>query len=401
MKSMHKNQKSHIADICFVSSISYTIYVFYGSLLKQLKNRGVEFGVAATSSPNLCDLRDKYKCNIFPIHIARRIALLKDIAAIFRLTCYFRNQRYRIVHAHTPKGGLVGMMASFFARVPVRVYTIHGLPLETATGLKRRLLWLAEAVSCRFANQILAVSLSLRELVVKERLCSPEKIKVLGDGTACGLDTEKFVLNETNVASGKEIRKELRVSEDEIVVGFVGRLVPDKGIKTLVESFVCLQDQLHDIHLLLVGPVDESRETFDRGLTDTIETNKNIHCVGFKDDTVPYYAAMDIFAMPSRREGFGMTLIEASAMKLPVIGSRIVGCVDAVDDGLTGILVEVDNKDQLVMAMKQMIKSPELRRKFGCQGDKRTNELFNTHRLVKEHLELYDFLRKDIGHNKL
>jgi len=395
MEKNSKDQNIKFVDICFISSIPYTIY-FYHDLLERLKKKKAKFGVASSDEPDLFDIKSKYGCDIFPVHITRNITPFKDMVAILKLIHYFRNRRYQVVHAHTPKGGLVGMISSFLARIPVRVYTIHGLPLETTRGVNRKLLWLAELVSCRLATQILAVSPSLRDLVIKEKLCSPDEIKVLGDGTACGIDTEKFVLSEQNKAKGREIRKSLNIADDDIVIGFVGRLVFDKGIESLVKSFYCVQRQFRDVHLLLVGLFDKSRETFDKDFMDMIESNHNIHCVGFKENIVPYYAAMDLFVMPSRREGFGMTLIEASAMGLPVIGTRIVGCIDAVEDGVTGFLVEVDNENQLKTAIMKLIDDPQLRKILGQQGNKRTEKLFDTKPLVEEHLKLYNCLCEDI-----
>jgi glycosyltransferase involved in cell wall biosynthesis len=395
MEKSSNDRNIKLVDICFISSIPYTIY-FYRNLLEQLKKQKIIFGVASSGEPDLFDIKNKYRCDVFPVRITRNITPFKDMIAVLKLTYYFRKRRYQIVHAHTPKGGLVGMISAFLACIPVRVYTIHGLPLETARGAKRKLLWLAELVSCRFATQILAVSPSLRDLVIKEKLCSPDEIKVLGDGTACGIDTKKFELGEENKAKGREIRKSLNIADDDIVIGFVGRLAFDKGIETLVKSFYCVQRRFRDAHLLLVGPFDKSRETFDKDFMDMIESNNNIHCVGFKKNTVPYYAAMDLFVMPSRREGFGMTLIEASAMELPVIGTRIVGCVDAVEDGVTGLFVEVDNEDQLSMAIMKLIDNPQLRKTLGQKGNKRIERLFDASRLVEEHLKLYSYLCEDI-----
>jgi len=125
---------------------------------------------------------------------------------------------------------------------------------------------------------------------------------------------------------------------------------------------------------------------------DLVKSNKKIHRVGFKKDTVPYYASMDLFAMPSKREGFGMTLIEASAMKLPVVGTRIVGCIDAVEDGVTGILVEVDNEQQLTATLSKLIADPGLRKTLAQQGNTRTEKLFDANHLVEEHLKLYNYL---------
>ena len=397
MKDRLNDQKNHICDICFVSSISHTISTFYGSLLKQLKKRGKEFGVAASSSSDLLDIKKQYGCNVFPVFIARKITPLKDIIAIFRLMRYFRNQRCRIVHSHTPKGGLIGMIASFLVHVPVRIYTIHGLPLETATGLKRKLLWLAEMVSCRLANHILAVSPSLKDLVLKKKLCCPEKIEILGDGTACGINLKVFNPDGKTESVIMQIREELGISFDATVIGFVGRMVPDKGIDCLLKSFEIIQRQVDNIYLMIVGDYDNVRESVDDETREVIENNKQIIIVGFKNNVIPYYYAMDMLVLPSRREGFNYVLLEAAATGLSTVTTNATGCVDGVVDEETGFVVDIDDYEQFADRILRLIRSPEMRNVYGKKGLERVKSLFDSERLVEEHLKLYDVLREVTG----
>ena len=142
--------------------------------------------------------------------------------------------------------------------------------------------------------------------------------------------------------------------------------------------------------MLLVGGFDEVREKLNAVTKRTIENNEKIHHVGYIKEPVPYYAAMDVFVMPSRREGFGLTNIEAGAMKLPVITSRVTGCVDGVVDNVTGLMIDVDNEVQLENAMLKLVKSPDLRRRLAYEGHKRTHKLFDSERLVAEHMALYE-----------
>jgi len=371
-----------------ISAIPCTIF-FYRPLIEQLKKAKADVGVASSDMPELYDLRDHFGCTIFPVEISRQITPLKDLVAIVRLWTHLRRKGYDIVHAHTPKGGLVGMVSAYLARVPHRVYTVHGLVLETAAGLKRRLLWAAELMSCKLATKVVAVSPSLRKRVLEEKLCPEEKVQVLGDGSACGIDLRRFKLSAATAALGEQTRGQLNIPTDATVIGFVGRIVPDKGIETLVNSFVRLQQQVPKAFLLLIGRLETMRDCLNHHTMYTINTDDRIHCMGHVKNVVPYYAAMDILVLPSRREGFGLSLVEAGALGLPVIATKVTGCVDAVVHNVTGLLVDVDNDQQLAEAMLKLLTDAELRRRFGEQGRQRVEAMFDSKLLIDKHIAFY------------
>lgn len=377
--------------ICFVASIPITILCFYGKLLERLQLSGWQTCVIASDAPELTEIETTYHCRVLPKKITRNISPLRDILAVFSMTYFFLRYKYDIVHAHTPKGGLIGMLASYCARVPVRIYTIHGLPLETASGFKRKLLWLAEKTTCKLATQVLSVSPSLKIRVVEEGLCSTNKISILARGTACGVDISRFSKNKKIEENARKIRQELGIPESEIIIGFVGRMTPEKGIHTLIHSFLRIKEH-KEVSLLVVGEYDTVRENISKEVLDLINNNPKIFTVGQQADPVPFYAAMDVFVMPTRREGFGMTFLEANAMELPVIGCKVTGCVDAVVDGETGLLVEVDNEEELVRAITKLMDDRELRKRLGKIGRQRTMSQFDSKLLVEKHIKLYERL---------
>jgi glycosyltransferase involved in cell wall biosynthesis len=322
--------------------------------------------------------------------MSRQIMPIRDLFACMKMFLFFLKKRFDIVHVHTPKGGAVGLLAAFMARLPVRIYTIHGLPLETASGFKRRLLWLVEKLSCSLSTHILAVSESLRKKIIQEKLCRPEKIAVLENGTACGIDIIHFSPDEHTSRAGLQIRRQFGIPEEDIVIGFLGRLTPEKGVDTLIRSFLELENEHENLVLLLVGDLDEVRETFEQDLLNIIMSHRRIIHVEFQEDVVPFYAAMNLYVMPTRREGFGMTFLEAGAMNLPVIGTQVTGCVDAVDHGNTGLLVNPDDPKALKAAIFMLINDKELRLKLGRQGRERVEQLFPSKRLVQAHIDLYN-----------
>jgi len=262
--------------------------------------------------------------------------------------------------------------------------------METATGFKRKVLCAAEKLSCKLATKVLAVSPSLRDKVIEEQICEPSKIQVLGSGSACGIDLEKFNPDQNNRDRGLGIRTEFGIPENALVFGYVGRVVPDKGIPTLVEAFLGLLQENPDAYLLLIGEFENVREKLDPDTFKTIKDNPNIlYNNVFVKDVPGYYAAIDVLVLPSKREGFGLTLIEAGAMRLPTIATRVTGCKDAVVDGMTGILVEPDNPDELSAAMNELAKDTQLRDKLGMQARTRVEKEFNSSTLINAHIKLY------------
>ena len=270
---LHRNKK-----ICLLSSIPVTLWSFYRGLIRQLKESDFDICLVSSDKPELYLLRDELRCKIFATEISRQISPFRDLVSIYRLWRYFRRVKPALIHAHTPKGGLIGMISSWLARIPIRIYTIHGLPLETATGAKRRLLWLSEWFACKLATALLAVSPSLRQLVLSEKLCSGGKIKVLRRGSACGIDMNKFTPDESLAVAGRQIRTSYNIPKEAVVIGFVGRVVEDKGIKTLIEAFERLQQNIPQTYLLLVGEFETVRETLDHRTLHIIRNNKHIRC---------------------------------------------------------------------------------------------------------------------------
>jgi glycosyltransferase involved in cell wall biosynthesis len=362
-------------------------------LIRKLNGLGNEVTLISSSPKELKQLGKELECEVYSVPVTRCMSPVKDLISICKLAYYMRQQNFDIVHAHTPKGGLIGMISSWLARVPIRIYTIHGLVIETATGLQRRFLKFAETLSCKLAKYILAVSQSLRDVVIKEKICIANKINVLGSGSACGIDINKFTRNENFSRFRENIRLKYNVPEEAIVIGYVGRIVPDKGIEILVKSFEGLQEKHDNCFLLLVGDIDSVRDTLDDEILNRIESNsKIIFDNKFVHDVIPFYAAMDILTLPSKREGFGLTLIEAGALELPVIASNITGCKDAVVDGQTGLLVDDGNAEQLKNSMLELVYNPGLRRKLGENGRKRVMRLFDSKILVDEHINFYENL---------
>jgi glycosyltransferase involved in cell wall biosynthesis len=376
--------------ICLVSAVPGTLWAFYSGLIKRLKELSVDVTIVSSDSPLLHDFEKKLGCRVFPLEITRRMSPLRDLLAVLRLARHYRRQRYDIVHGHTAKGGMVGMIAAFIAGLPVRIFSLHGLLIETSTGLKRKLLWFIETLTCRTATTVLVDSPSIRVKALQERLCSPEKMKSLGNGTACGINLELFNPEKLTLALRSSTRANLGIPDDAIVAGFVGRIVPDKGIECLVDAFELAGNKADNVYMVLVGLVETVRERISQNIKHRIERNPRIICTGRVPDVVPLYAAMDFVVLPSRREGFPYVPLEAAAMGLPTIVSRATGCVDAVVDNVTGLIVDVDNSEQLCDAMLRLAGDAALRKELGQKGYERVCKFFDEKSMIDEHIRLYE-----------
>ena len=344
--------------------------------IRLLQENGADVFVIASPSPILDAFAVDHGVEVSGIEMQRRIAPFRDLVALCRLIYRLRRIRPDIVHAHTPKAGLLGMLAALIAMAPIRLYHIHGLPLMTAGGIKRWLLWMCDAIACRLAHQVFCVSQSIMHAVKSEGICRAEKLAILANGTIDGIDSaEQYNPNRFPPSTRLALRRSLNIAEGARVVGFVGRIVKDKGIYELLEAFSQLSNEFDDLHLLIVG-LFEGHQPITLEAKATIEGDSRIHLVGFTEDPAPYYTLMDVLAFPTYREGFGLVAAEASALEVPVVATSIPGCVDAVCDGVTGTLVPPKDARALATAIAYYLRNPELSRQHGNAGRKRVLQDF-------------------------
>jgi glycosyltransferase involved in cell wall biosynthesis len=328
--------------------------------------RGLE--VQAISSPgvDLDEFAEREGVQAYAVPMERRLRPLRDLVALFRIWRILRIVRPCVVHAHTPKAGLLGMMAAWFARVPVRIYHLHGLEYLDRTGVLRLLLRFADRTACALANRVLCVSRSNRAIAIADGICPAEKIRVLLSGTVNGVDTERF--SPPDADSKHAARAALGLSDQGFVVGFVGRVVREKGIVELADAWRILREEFPDLRLLIVGQHERQGDPAAREAMERLASDRRVIFTGLEWETPPLYAAMDVLVLPTYREGFGVAALEAAAMGLPAIATRIPGCVDAVMDGMTGTLVPPHDGPSLAGAIRTYRMNPELRRLHGRVG---------------------------------
>ncbi len=298
------------------------------------------------------------KVHILPL--TRKISPIIDLKALWKTYKLIKQTQPDIVHTHTPKAGIIGMLAAKFAGVPVRMHTVAGMPLLETTGIKRRILKLVEKLTYKSATGVYPNSFGLKDIILKNGLTNPKKLKVLANGSSNGIDLNYFnpeLYPEKDIQS---LRIRLNISNNDFVFSFVGRLVGDKGINELVNAFIRLQKKHKHIKLLLIGNEEPHLDPLKPEVKQEIQNNKDIITTGWVDDVRPYFAISNGFVFPSYREGMPNVVMQAGAMGLASIVSDINGCNEIIQDHINGLIIPVKNTEVLFEAMRKLLTQKEL-----------------------------------------
>ena len=317
------------------------------------------------------------------IEMTRKITPIQDLKSLWQMYCYLKKEKPDIVHTHTPKAGLIGMIAAKLAGINVRLHTVAGLPLMETSGVKRKVLNLVEKLTYACATKVYPNSYGLKDFILKEKFCPPHKLKVIGNGSTNGIDTAYFDPALFSQQQNRELRQQWHWKEDDFVWIFVGRLVKDKGINELVAAFRQLTEELNDSEnknstidnrrnrapkLLLVGPLEPELDPLLPETLREMEHNKNILTVGYQKDVRPYLAAADALIFPSYREGFPNVVMQAGAMELPSIVTDINGCNEIIKNNENGMIISVKNKNQIYNALIKLMSDVNLYNKMKSEA---------------------------------
>jgi len=300
------------------------------------------------------------KVATFWLQLTRKITPIQDVRALIKLYHFLRKEKPLIVHTHTPKAGIVGMTAAFFAGVPLRLHTVAGLPLMESSGFKKWLLNAVERVTYRFATNVYPNSRGLYDFILSKKLTSESKLKIIANGSSNGINTSHFSKAHFSKTEIQEKRNELSISETDFVFLFVGRIVKDKGIVELVNAFVALQKDNQNNKLLLVGPYEEDLDPLPLNSKETILQHPNIITTGYQEDVRVYFALSNALVFPSYREGFPNVVLQAGAMELPAIVTNINGCNEIITNGHNGLLIPAKNTEVLLEKMKLLQSDTQL-----------------------------------------
>ncbi len=329
----------------------------------------------------------------FWVEMTRAITPLKDLEAVWKLYGYLKREKPLIVHTHTPKAGIIGMLAAKMAGVPIRLHTVAGLPLMETTGSKRKVLNTVEKITYKLATRIYPNSIGLKEIILKEGFAAEEKLKVLGKGSSNGIDTDYFdpeIFTETTRA---QFKKKLGLPKDDIVFIFIGRLVSEKGLNELVAAFDDLQKIYSGISLLLVGPFEQELDPLTPYSLEKIKEHQKIVTTGYQQDVRPYLSISNVLSFPSYREGFPNVVMQAGAMGIPCIVSDINGCNEIIKEGENGLIIPVKDQNAIHNAMESLIKDPEMREMLAASAREEICNNYNRQVLWKLLKEEYEDLK--------
>lgn len=369
--------------ICFVAARPGSIRAFLSNHIAALSKDYDIYMVANFDDPDFPSIPGVTATH--HIAINRAISVGSDLKAVRKLARYFRQMRFDAVHSLTPKAGLLTALAAKSARIKERIHIFTGQVWATRTGAMRTLLKAMDRLIVRLDNHILVDGESQRQYLIQHRIVKDTNSRVLGAGSICGVDNDRFT---PDAATRTRERAELGIADNKTVYTFMGRLNKDKGVFELLDAFNRLVAERPDAYLLLFGR-DEENCMARLNEYPNIRPGENFHYYGNTSRPHQSLQAGDIFVLPSYREGFGMSVIEASCLGLPVICSDAYGMSDTMVEGQTGLRCKIGDSETLYQAMKTLHDNPEMRNQMGQQGRRRTLDLFAADKIVSAWTDFY------------
>ena len=363
--------------ICRVSTVPWIFHTLLREQLRTIIALGCEVTLVATPNNELSETADDLGAKARGLYIKRAPSPFSDMCSLFHLWRFLRSEKFNIVHSTSPKAGLLTAIASTMARVPVRLHTFTGQPWVELVGWRRRVPRFCDRLTAMLATQVYADSPSQRDFLIAEGLVPPEKILVVGSGSIAGVDLRRFSRTTWSEDMTRKTRGELGIPDNATVIVFVGRVTRDKGVVELISAFNELAASNSGLHLVLVGPLEPERDPLPAPALDLMQRHDRIHAIGFAPTPEKYLAAADIFCLPSYREGFGTVAVEAAALGLPTVVTEIVGLVDAVESGVTGLTVPPKDVAALAAALRELAGSVGRRAALGEAGRQRVHRLFD------------------------
>lgn len=296
------------------------------------------------------------------VEMTRTISPIKDLVATYKLYRLLKKEKPHIVHTHTPKAGIVGMLAAKLAGVKHRFHTVAGMPLLVVKGPKRTLLNMVEKATYAFATKVFPNSYGLYDIILEEGFTKKGKLAVIGKGSSNGINIDHFDSNLYSEQDINTLKKQLNIKDNEFIFTFVGRLVTDKGINELVSAFDIFSKQHKDSKLVLVGWRENDLDPLLPKTEEALKNNKHIIQVGYQPDVRPYFAISQALVFPSYREGFPNVVLQAGAMNIPSIVTNINGCNEIIKHGENGLIIPTHDAQAIVDAMCYLKENPEIHR---------------------------------------
>ena len=361
--------------ICFVTTVSITLKSFVVETAKYLHEKcGYDVTLICDNDEEFASSLPEY-IHYIPVPMSRGIDI-SGFASGLKFYKVFRKEKFDLVQYSTPNAACYASIASFLARVPIRLYAQWGIRYIGLSGLSRKIFKTIERMVCMLSTHIRAQSPKNMKFAIDEKLCKPEKISVVGIGGTIGVDLKECTSFDSSEVN-KELRKKYKIPEDAFLYGYVGRINTDKGVNELVEAFKKLVTQ-KDAYLVLVGKLDDYNPITQENI-EYVQENNRIILTGNvpRTDVYRHMAMFDCLVNPTYREGFGKVIQEAMGMKLPVITTNIPGPSEVIENNISGILCEVKNADDLAEKMIFLYENDDVRNSYAQAGLERAIKYFD------------------------
>ena len=366
-----------------VTTTDISLELLLGPQLRAFRDAGYDVHTASAPGPFVAALNADGIAHHALSHATRAFAPAHDVAAAAELYGLFRRLRPDIVHTHNPKPGVYGRLAARAAGVPLVVNTQHGLYAQPGDRLARRLpVYALERLAA--ASSHIELIQNPEDLETLARLGVPRsKLRFLGNG----IDLDRFGLPPRSVRNA--VRAELGIHDDHVVIGAVGRLVWEKGYAELFRAARNLLVRRSDVAVVVVGPFDGDKGDPLTASDVASAEAAGVRFLGHRDDPERLYAAFDIYALASHREGFPRSAMEAAASGLPIVATNIRGCREVVDHGRTGVLVPARDAGTLETALDRLASDKDARRRLGAAALTKAAQQFDQRRVIERTLEAY------------
>ena len=383
-----------------ITTVPISFKVLLKGQLRFMTSNGFDVKGVSSEGEELREVHENEGIVMEAINMSRKITPFQDLKSLWEMWNFLRKEKPQIVHTHTPKAGIIGMLAARLAGVPHRLHTVAGLPLMEATGTKRKILNFVEKLTYSSATRVYPNSKGLYDFILQNNFTQSNKLKIIGNGSSNGINTTFFSPAQVSEIENVALREKLNIQPDDFVFVFVGRIVSDKGINELIKAFSELQTAENNeqigIKLLLVGGLESDLDPLNPETLAEINQNRDIISVGFQQDVRPFFAIADALAFPSYREGFPNVVMQAGAMGLPSIVSDINGCNEIIVEGENGMIIPPKNVEKLKEKMLTLAKDKNLYTRLKGNSRRMIENRYEQSVVWKALLEEYEGLLQSV-----
>lgn len=369
------------------TTVPQSLNVFCKGMLRELSEKYEVIGIASPGE-GLNEVADREGVRVIAVPMERHISIMKDLKSLFQMMRVFRKERPAMVHSMTPKAGLICMISAWLTRVPVRIHTFTGLVFPTSKGLKRKILMITDRLTCACATHIIPEGEGVKNDLLNNGI-TKKPLRVLGFGNVRGVDMDYYSRRKEVL----DVMREFKLRDESVFTFlFVGRIVKDKGVNELVYAFDKLFEVNKGIRLYMVGPDEEGLDPISTQSREIIKSNPSIKLVGRKtgEELLAYYTASDCFVMPSYREGFPNTVLEAGALGLPSIVTDINGSREIIKEGENGLIVPPRDANSLFHAMQTILNENTDRNRMAINARQMIEDRFEQKYVRNCLYEFYD-----------